>query len=62
MRITQPVLLRSFKDEFNVEVPENCPTTPAAPGSVLRGTSEENTQWDIPNSIDIGQEWANYFT
>ena len=43
MRVTQPVLLRSLKDEFNVEVPENCPTTPAAPGSVLRGTSEENT-------------------
>ena len=43
MHVTQPVLLRSFKDEFNVEVPENCPTTPAAPGSVLRGTSEENT-------------------
>ena len=43
MRVTQLVLLRSFKDEFNVEVLENCPTTPAAPGSVLRGTSEENT-------------------
>ena len=60
MCVTQLVLLCSFEDEFDVEVPENCPTTPAVSGSVLHGTSEEKP-CDILNRVDIGREWASYF-
>ena len=42
VRLTQPVLLQSFKDEFTFSEPNKCPKTPAIPGSVLRtGTSNE---------------------
>ena len=42
VRLTQPVLLRSFKDEFTFSGPNKCPKTPAIPGSVLQaGTPEE---------------------
>ena len=36
VRLPQPVLLRSFKDEFTFDEPNKCPKTPAVPGSVLR--------------------------
>ena len=36
VRLTQPVLLQSFKDEFTFSEPNKCPKTPAVPGSVLR--------------------------
>ena len=42
VRLTQPVLLGSFKDEFTLTKPNKCPKTPAIPGSVLRaGTHNE---------------------
>ena len=51
MRLTQPVLLQSFKDEF--ELPdEETPATPAVPGSVL-----------IDGEIDTNQkELSSYRT
>ena len=36
VRLTQPVLLRSFKDKFTFSKPNRCLKTPAIPGSVLR--------------------------
>ena len=36
VRLMQPVLLRSFKDESTFSEPNRCPKTPAIPGSVLR--------------------------
>ena len=36
VRLTQPVLLQSFKDKFTFSEPNKCPKTPAVPGSVLR--------------------------
>ena len=47
IRLTQPVLLQSFKDEF--ELPIEKYTTPAAPGSVLMAGNEED-------HIDIKQQ------
>ena len=42
LRLTQPVVLRSFKDEFTFSEPNKCLKTPAVPGSVLEaGTPEE---------------------
>ena len=42
VRLTQSVLLHSFKDEFPFSEPNKCPKTPAIPGSVLRaGTRNE---------------------
>ena len=39
MKLTQPVLLQSFKDEF--ELPDaKTPNTPAAPGEVLRSGTD----------------------
>ena len=41
MKLTQPVLLQSYKDEF--ELPQsNGPKTPAVPGEVLQPCEEEN--------------------
>ena len=37
MKLTQPVLLQSFKDEFNLPDVKT-PNTPAAPGKVLRSS------------------------
>ena len=43
VRLTQPVLLRSFKDNFTFSKPNKCPKTPAIPGSVLQaGTTKES--------------------
>ena len=36
VRLTQPVLLQSFKGKFTFSEPSKCPKTPAVPGSVLR--------------------------
>ena len=42
VRLTQPVLLRSFKDEFTFSECNKCPKTPAIPGSELTtGTRNE---------------------
>ena len=42
VRLTQPVLLCSFNDEFTFSEPNRCPKTPAIPGSVPRaGTADE---------------------
>ena len=41
MKVTQPVLLQSLKDEFGVSE-EQPPTTPAEPGSVL--SMDEDTE------------------
>ena len=42
VRLTQPVLFQSFKEEFTLSEPNKSPKTPAVPGSVLRtGTHEE---------------------
>ena len=35
IKITQPVLIQSFVDEFGIEMKEGMPSTPAAPGSML---------------------------
>ena len=43
VRLTQPVLLRSFKDEFTFSKPHKCPKTPAVPGSVLRARTPEES-------------------
>jgi hypothetical protein len=41
MKLTQPVLLQSFEDEFDLpEIPT--PTTPATPGDVLRAGTESS--------------------
>ena len=43
VRLTQPVLLQSFKDEFTFSEPNRYPKTPAIPGSVLRaGKTKES--------------------
>ena len=43
VRLTQPVLLCSFNDEFTFSEPNSCPKTPAIPGSVPRaGMAEES--------------------
>ena len=40
IKLTQPVLLQSFKDEF--ELPESVPSTPAEPGQMLLSGDEES--------------------
>ena len=46
MRLTQPVLLQSFKDEF--ELPdEETPATPAVPGSVLIDGEVDTNQKEL---------------
>ena len=46
IKLTQPVLLQSFKDEF--ELPTSLPNTPAEPGQILMPSDEEN----VLNSTD----------
>jgi hypothetical protein len=47
LKLTQPVLLQSFTDEF--ELPEgNCPNTPAVPGDVLRKGEPED---EVPHAL-----------
>ena len=40
IKLTQPVLLQTFKDEF--ELPTLLPKTPAEPGQILMPSHEEN--------------------
>ena len=42
LRMTQPVLIQSFKDEFNIE-DKNTPRTPAPEGQVLRRAEEKDS-------------------
>ena len=43
MKLTQPVFIRSFKDEFVLKNTKKCPETPTVPGTVLReGKAEDN--------------------
>ena len=43
MQLTQPVLIRSFKDEFDLKNTEKCLNTPALPGMVLQeGKRKDN--------------------
>jgi hypothetical protein len=49
MKLTQPVLLQSFEDEF--DLPEiKTPTTPATPGEVLRASNESSLLNDTMQS------------
>ena len=55
VRLTQPALLRSFKDEFTVSKPNRCLKTPAIPGSVLRaGMAEEGISAKDQKTYHLG--------
>ena len=48
---TQPVLLQSFKDEFDLPTTGREPMTPATPGEVLQKTEEGSELDEQPHSI-----------
>jgi hypothetical protein len=43
LKLTQPVLLQSFEDEFELPNVARIPTTPAIPGEVLRSAGNETS-------------------
>jgi hypothetical protein len=45
LKLTQPVLLQSFEDEFDIPAMKK-PNTPAIPGNVLRAGSSESSHMD----------------
>lgn len=58
MKITQPVLIQSFQDEFELPTEEYC--TPAAPNTTLQKTSDESTLNSEDQTTYRSGELANY--
>ena len=44
IKLTQPALLQSYEDEFNMDEHRLTPITPAEPGSVLSKSESESLQ------------------